>query len=63
MNVSSAGAAQVAKTLLTSSAQEAKEVPGAPDNDGDGDDGASAARASAPAALPSNVGRVVDKTA
>ena len=61
MNVSSAGAAQVAQTQLTAATREAAEIPGAPDHDGDADDVAAAATTKA--ALPQGVGAAVDKTA
>ena len=61
MNVSSAGASQVAQTHLTTATREATETPGAPDHDGDADDVAPAATTKA--ALPQGVGTAVDKTA
>jgi hypothetical protein len=61
MNISSAGAASIARTQQPAASSEAAEVKGAPDHDGDADDAAPAVQAKA--ALPPNVGQAVDKTA
>ena len=61
MNVSSAGAAQIAQTQATTASREAAETPGVPDHDGDADDGGQVAATKA--ALPPGVGQAVDKTA
>lgn len=62
MNIASTGHAQPPQAA--SAAREAAETPGVPDHDGDADDTAAAAASPpAKAALPSGVGRSVDKTA
>lgn len=61
MNISSIGATQLSRTQQASASSEAGEAKRAPDHDGDADDAALAAPVKA--ALPPQVGNLVDKTA